>query len=294
MDALKDAASFALGILGIIVGYILYRRGRREKKPLWSIKNNNLISGFSKQLPSLDVKYAGQNVENLSVGKVVFWNGGSETIRREDIANADPIRIIALNNTTLLDTKLLEHNSNPSLFLISKNSDSTAAFIEFDFVDRNQGLVVQVVHTGTSGNDLILTGTIKGAGTPKHSVLGHTILLHTLQELAPITGLLIFVLAGLYVQTTFGISRWLALVSPVFGIAAMIYLTFKLSSLKLQRIPKQLRSHLASQPKKRLSGSSSVSGFASLILRRAPAASRAPSVALYLLDQSHSPDVTAL
>lgn len=249
MDVLKDIVQHPLfGITSfaasVLLAYIFYRRGRRDKKPLWSIKNNNLIRGFSKQLPNLDVKYSGQNVENLSIAKIVFWNAGSETIRGEDIADADPVSIVPLNNTKLLDVKLLEDNSKPSRFLISTKPDMTAAFLQFDFVDKNQGAVVQAIHTGTSAKDVTLTGTIKGAGAPEHNVL-NTLFLHTLQELAPVIAALGVVGGGLYVQTTFSIGQWLLHVSLFSGMMTMAYLMFKLSRLKLERIPKQLRSHFS-------------------------------------------------
>jgi len=197
LDVLREIVQHPLfGItslaVSIILAYIFYRLGRRDKKPCWSAKNNNLIRGFSKELPNLDVKYLGQSVENLSVSKIVFWNAGSETIRGEDIADADPISIVPLNNATLLDVKLLEHNSNPSRFLISTKPDMTAAFVKFDFVDKNQGAVVQVIHTGTSAKDVSLIGTIKGAGTPNHNELGETLLTTLMAVISLLVGFAVF------------------------------------------------------------------------------------------------------
>jgi hypothetical protein len=181
-------SSLAVGVLGVVLAVILYRWGRRDKKPMWSIKNNNLIRGFSKQLPNLDVKVSGQNVETLSVCKIVFWNAGSETIQGDDIADADRITIVPLNDAKLLDVKLLDDNSKPSRFLISTAPDMTAAFLNFDFVDRNQGAVIQVVHTGASANNLRLNGTIKGGGTPRQNELGQGLL----RMLAAVAGAVLF------------------------------------------------------------------------------------------------------
>jgi hypothetical protein len=84
------------------------------------------------------VKYGGENVENLSIAKIVFWNAGSERIRGEDIAEADPIRALPLNRAKLLDVKLLEDNSSASNFLVSTKPDLGAAFLQFDFVDKGR------------------------------------------------------------------------------------------------------------------------------------------------------------
>ena len=157
--------SLIVGVLSLVLAYVFYRLSGRTKEPRWAINSNNLISGFSKKLPNLDIKYSGKNVENLTISRLMFWNAGTETIDQTDIADADPVRIVPVGQTKILDVELLKANSEPSRFLISRAPDG-AAHLEFDFLDKDQGAVVQVIHTGTSSKDIVLTGTIKGAGSP--------------------------------------------------------------------------------------------------------------------------------
>lgn len=158
--------SLVVGVLSLLLGYVFFRLSRRIKQPYWTINSNNLISGFSGKVHNLEIKYSDRKIENLTISQIVFWNAGSQTIHRTDIAAADPLKIVAANGIQLLDAKLLKANSEPSRFLVSKESSQTAAFLHFDFLDKNQGAVIQVVHTGTSSKDLLLVGTIKGAGSP--------------------------------------------------------------------------------------------------------------------------------
>lgn len=156
--------SFIIGLLGVVLAYVFYRLGRKSKNPCWDLTSYNLISGFSKKLPQLDIKYSGQPVENLTISRLRFWNAGLETIDVSDIADAAPLKIVPNNAITLLDVKLLVENSESSRFLISTAPDQSAAFLNFDFVDKGEGCVIQVIHTGKTSEDIRFSGTIKGAG----------------------------------------------------------------------------------------------------------------------------------
>jgi hypothetical protein len=50
---------------------------------------------------------------------------------------------------------------------ISVEADGTSAYIFFDYLDKGQGGIIQVIHTGLSSSDLTLNGDIKGARLEK-------------------------------------------------------------------------------------------------------------------------------
>lgn len=176
MESLKDIVqhpwfgilSFLVTILSLVLAIVFYNLSRREKKPYWSIGSNNLIEGFSSQVPGLEISYNNQKVENLTVSKIVFWNAGKETINATDIAEGDPLQIIAKGNIKILDIKVLKRNSEPSRFCEPDEPDLHPSFVTFDFLDKNQGGVIQVIHTGTSSRNISLKGTIKGVGAPTY------------------------------------------------------------------------------------------------------------------------------
>jgi hypothetical protein len=233
--------SLAVGIVGVVLA-CLWRR--RDKKPLWSITNNNLIRGFSKQLPNLDVKYSGQQVETLSISKIVFWNAGSETIRGDDIADADPLRVLPLNGVKLLDAKLVQDNSNASSFLVSTSSDMSAAFLQFDFIDKGQGAVIQVIHTGSSAEDICLQGTVKGGGAVKHKPLYEASFFdYILRVLVPMVILLGSIIAAGYYIRQFGFAVWLQILIMISVMVVGLFLFSRVASWKLNDIRKELRSH---------------------------------------------------
>jgi hypothetical protein len=52
-----------------------------------------------------------RRVENLSVGRIIIWNRGAETIHRQDIASANPLRILSSAQGSILDAKCLAINN---------------------------------------------------------------------------------------------------------------------------------------------------------------------------------------
>ncbi len=147
-----------LTVASLAFGFIFYRRSRRAKEPHWAIRSNNLVSSFTARFPQLEIRYGNDKVENLTVSKVLFWNHGTETIDSDDIAEADPVRIDVVDNVQILDVSLLVSNSAPTRFAVTPDARLT-----FDFLDKNQGGLLQVIHTGLSSGDITLKGTIKGA-----------------------------------------------------------------------------------------------------------------------------------
>src|SRR5207249_4793358 len=135
------------------------------KEPCWSIRSTNLIRGYGSKLTDLNVLYKGQQVENLSIARIIFWNKGAETVQRQDLVDADPLRLVGAGQLTFLDVKLLATNNEPSLFSVSLTEDGGSVLIGFDYLDQGHGAVFQIVHTGTSPKDIKLRGSIKGAKT---------------------------------------------------------------------------------------------------------------------------------
>jgi hypothetical protein len=162
-----------IGLSGIIIGGIIsfyfYWKGRRIKDPCWDIRSVNLIEGFKIKLENLEILYKHKIIDKLTISRIILWNAGLETINSNDITSLDPLRIIASENVNILDIKLLITNNPPSAINCILSKDGKSAFINFDYLDNNQGAVFQLIHTGKSSSELKMIGTIKGTRkiTPK-------------------------------------------------------------------------------------------------------------------------------
>lgn len=140
-----------------IGGFILAYRSTPQKVLKYYIVNNELISNSKKKYSKLNITYKGENIKNLTVTKVVFWNNAYPTINSTDIA--EPISVIALDGK-ILDINILAGHHSSNNISISISSDYKAT-ISFDYLDRKEGGVIQLVHTGNVLYGMILSGKIK-------------------------------------------------------------------------------------------------------------------------------------
>ena len=174
-NPLLNGLGFILGVISIVLAFVFYKKSIRAKEPCWSIRNINLVRGFGSTIQDLEIFYKKQEVENLSVSKIIFWNNGSETLNFSDISQTNILKIIpAKESVKLLDTKILSANSETSQFASEINNNE--ALLRFDYLDQGQGALIQVFHTGTSSQDLILKGAIKGVSKLKRIAIRQPLL----------------------------------------------------------------------------------------------------------------------
>lgn len=155
-----------IGVIGIVLGfitsYIFYRIQKRRRELCWSIDSTSLIKGYSSLFEKLDIQYGGQKIENLTVSKIVFWNNGNETIDGKDIAIPPCIFLRDEANTKILDAKIIKSSTVGNGFEIHREPDNPILVLQFEYLDPQQGAVIQVIHTGVSILPLILDGEVKG------------------------------------------------------------------------------------------------------------------------------------
>jgi hypothetical protein len=108
--------------------------------------------------------YAGKPIENLTVTKVAFWNAGKETIHSNDIASADPLVVKIKNDHEMLNAKVTYSKNPANQFSISDIKNQKQFTLQFDYLDKDEGAIIQILHTGISGEDIDVTGTVKGVG----------------------------------------------------------------------------------------------------------------------------------
>jgi hypothetical protein len=100
-----------------------------------------------------------------------FWNGGRDTIKGSDVSANDPLRIEVLG-AKVLDVSILATTSpavSPEVGIDSAKAAVSLSFVglSFDYLDRQEGFLVQLMHTGPESADVDVKGRIKGAGEPR-------------------------------------------------------------------------------------------------------------------------------
>src|SRR5207248_1661915 len=112
--------SVPLAVWGLIVTI----RGTRVERPYYVTKSNNIVRNLTTQIPEVQIGYHGygQPVENLTVTKLLFWNGGKEAIRKGDVTKADPLRIRVRQGCIILGVSTL-YTDPVNQFTVTRSAD---------------------------------------------------------------------------------------------------------------------------------------------------------------------------
>jgi len=188
-------------VLGIITSYIFHLIQKRRKELSWAIDSTNLIKGYSSLFEKLEIQYGEKKIENLTVSKVAFWNNGNETIDGKDIAIPPFILPTDKTSTKILDTKIIKISTVGNRFEIHKKIDSPFLVLKFDYLDPQQGAVIQIIHTGVSVLPLIMRGEIKGVKDIKYKSKKPDIALQMPRVFIYFNALIMFVLFGIYLYS---------------------------------------------------------------------------------------------
>jgi hypothetical protein len=159
------AIGTALGVLGIALSIVFYIRGRRVKRPTYAIRSANLVRDLTGSYEGVTLLYRGNRIPTLTATKVAFWNAGRDTIDKSDIPVSDPLAIVLSEEGELLDARVV-YRSNSSNELDVHIKDGRRARLSLEYLDYQQGGVIQILHTG-SERSLSLQGAVKGAGSPR-------------------------------------------------------------------------------------------------------------------------------
>ena len=156
-----NTLSFLFGILGIIFTIYFYIKGKKTRKPVYMVRTVNLVRKNIKKIDKINILYNGNSINDLSITKIAFWNDGKETIDNKDVAKTNPLRLSINNDSMFLDAKIIYQKNVANDFNISISKDHKYININFDYFDFEEGIVLQIIHTGNKNNDISLEGQIK-------------------------------------------------------------------------------------------------------------------------------------
>jgi hypothetical protein len=164
--AFLGAVGTAGTFYGLYLTIRLFKLGLRL--PRYTMRSQPVFVNLTNKIPELTISYSGygKSIENLTITKILLWNAGRTPIRKEDVPEADPIRLRVGPNCTILHASVLITANAAANCQVSYNKRTRdSATISFDFMDFNQPCLVKIVHTGKSGADLQVCGQVVGAGS---------------------------------------------------------------------------------------------------------------------------------
>lgn len=150
-----------IGLIGIAVGYCLYRKSLRIPEPRITIQADHALTWNDNQElpPGFDIKFNGASIPRVARSVVRLWNGGTGCLRKELVPSHDPLRLVLEKDGCFLSTALLNctNPSNKCDVRISLENPSEA-LISFEFLDANDGCSIGLLHTASRA-----TPTLKGS-----------------------------------------------------------------------------------------------------------------------------------
>lgn len=185
--------TFIVALVGLGLTIVFYLKSRRFRRITYGSRSFPIVTGQTARIPDLQVLYRNAAIETLTTSTVTIWNSGSETISAGDISSLDLLRIVATGETRILDIQALHSSKQANAVNIVPSE--TAHILTFDFLDAGDGSVVNVMHTGKTGKDIELVGTIKGRGSITHTEFEPPSWGYPLLGL-PFMGIMIFMIWG--------------------------------------------------------------------------------------------------
>lgn len=151
-----------VGLIGVILAIYFFVKSKKIKKKNYQLNSFNLIHESVSDLPDLEVKYKGNEVNNLTITKIVIWNSGNQTVNKQDIVDLDPIRIYGSEGVEIFDIEIIHVVESSNDYKLTPKGDYWK--LDFDYVDPDQGCVLVIYHSGKKSNDILISGKLKGQG----------------------------------------------------------------------------------------------------------------------------------
>ena len=158
---------FIIALLGIVLTIIFGLKSLKRKWPRTEMKSSNLIDNFISNYSGLKIKLNDHDCENMTVTKIVFWNKGRDTINNSDITTTDKLTIKAGDGVKIFAAEVIKTVNNANNFKIYEVDNLSKVSFDFEYLDKDEGAVMQIIHSGKDSDDLVISGTIKGFGKLK-------------------------------------------------------------------------------------------------------------------------------
>ena len=154
-----------IGLLGLVLSYYFYAKAERAKKPYCLTFTQTIAGHMLASVPELKITYRQRPILRLTITKLVFWNAGAETIQSQDVPSASPFRIALPKGEQVLNHKLEFVKKRANAVQLDFDVNENAINVIFDYFDKNDGFVVEILHTAKSDSALQVDAVFKGART---------------------------------------------------------------------------------------------------------------------------------
>lgn len=150
-------AGTAFGVLSIVLAVFFYLRTRRFQRPTVLASSNNWFDAKSIPHDEIKLTFRGKTIPRFTITQLYFWNSGNQTIKKSDFAPTSELRLKVPKDTEIFDIRITCTTAPEIQATLVSDSSLMANTIEaipisFDYLDANDGFVIQVIHDHDSAN----------------------------------------------------------------------------------------------------------------------------------------------
>lgn len=165
----SEVISYAIGLFGILVSIVISVRSKRIQEPRFKKLSSVITEKFISNNSGVHIKNGDKNLDILSISKVAFWNEGI-TLKKEEISSKSPFRVELTNEEAQILDAYVEYAEEENDVSCEILEEGKQVIIHFDYLAKNQGLILKILHTGRGSMDLEVKGSMKNTGKLRQSV----------------------------------------------------------------------------------------------------------------------------
>lgn len=152
---------FSLAILSVLLTIYLDRKNRSKRTLLYRIPEEKTHENFAQHTSD-------RNKDGHLCGlKIALWNGGNDTIRRTDIPRSDPLRFVIQGDSRFLSARIINESRPANELAVQLHPNRPYELdVVFEYLDPNDGGIVELVYEGEEPVALNMAGSIMGIGGP--------------------------------------------------------------------------------------------------------------------------------
>lgn len=165
-NTIVQAFLAVIAVIGFGWGLYSHSFSNKKQRISTSFSSFEIIKQGKNTIQQLSLSFAGKEIHDLTITKFAIWNSGNKVISGADIVPSQKLRVVAEDSSEILEAQIVTESDEANGFKICDMTNNQVCF-DFDYIDSHEGIVVQVLHTG-SVNSLKVDCKIKGGKPVKY------------------------------------------------------------------------------------------------------------------------------
>jgi hypothetical protein len=166
-------AAFIGVVATLIAGWLFLRLQEKRAAPrLAYLRGSRAVVGSprSPQPSDIELRYRGEVVPRVTQTRIALWNAGRRAIQKGDVPEGEPITIAVSSGEKILEATVVRESRAVINFI--PTVEDARVVCSFEFLDHDDGVVLDVIHTDAENREPFVTGTVIGMGAGPPLYLG--------------------------------------------------------------------------------------------------------------------------